>query len=92
MLQAIGQVRGDKEIAIRVMTWLLYAARSLRLDEVAILIKPGRQFEITQKLDRDAVLEICRSFIKLNQQTNVVDFAPFSVRVPESSLSAKRTR
>jgi hypothetical protein len=82
MFQAIGQVHEDKEIAVRVLTWLLYGARPLRLNELAIsvMIKPGRQFHADQKLDPDDILGICRSFIKLNEQTNVVEFAHFSVQ------------
>ncbi len=82
MFEVIGQVREDKEIAVRIVTWLLYAARPLRLDElaIAVMIKPGRRFHIDQKLDSDDVLGICRSFIKLNEQTNVVEFAHFSVQ------------
>src|SRR5579859_3117718 len=46
MFEVIGQVREDKEIAVRIVTWLLYAARPLRLDElaIAVMIKPGRRF------------------------------------------------
>jgi len=36
MMNAIGRVREDKEIAMNIMTWILYAARRLRLDELAV--------------------------------------------------------
>jgi hypothetical protein len=83
MLKAIGHIPSDLELVKTVLTWLLYSARPLRLDElaVAVAIKPGKDFDgYTQKLDYDEiVLETCSSFVKMNVSTRTVEIAHISV-------------
>jgi Ankyrin repeats (3 copies) len=82
ILENIGRVPEDLEIAINVITWLLYSTHPLSLREVSIaaVIEPSREYDPEQELDVDEmVLEICGSFLKMNSRTKIVEFAHLSV-------------
>ena len=73
----------DLRIARTALTWLIYLQRPFRLKELALaaIIDPQADFSDEQKLDRDEMLlEICGSFIKMNEETQIITFGHFSVR------------
>jgi len=67
MLNTIARVPGDKEIVVKVMAWLTYALRPLRMEELALVagLQPDKSFHFDQQIDLDEILEICGSFITI---------------------------
>ena len=63
--------------------WLIFCKRPLTLTElaVAIAVNPtDKRFDETKKFDDDEqVLEICSSFVKMDEQTHIVEVGHFSV-------------
>jgi hypothetical protein len=83
MFERIVKCPKDLKIATRALTWLLLGERPLTLRElaIAVVIDPDTEFEDDQRLDSEEVLlEICRSFLKLNPQTQIVEINHLSIR------------
>ena len=83
ILERIGKVEDDLEVAKKALTWVIFCKRPLKLRElaVAIAIDPDdRHFDDSRKLDYDEqILEICSSFVKMDDRTSIVEVAHFSV-------------
>jgi hypothetical protein len=83
MLERIARMPDDLRITRTALTWLIYLHRPFRLKELALaaIIDPETDFSDEQRLDRDEMLlEICGSFIKMNQETQIITIGHFSVR------------
>lgn len=63
------------------MTWLMFSTQPLRLSELAaaVSVEPGKQFELDQIVDAEVILEVCGSFIRRKDQSDLVEFAHISV-------------
>jgi predicted RNA-binding protein YlqC (UPF0109 family) len=83
ILERIGQVSDDLEVAKKALMWVIFCKRPLKLKElaVAIALDPDDcEFEKSRKLDEDEqILEICSSFVRMDEHTRIVEVAHFSV-------------
>ena len=83
ILQRIGNGSDNLEVAKKALMWLIFCKRPLRLTElaVAIAVDPTDEcFDDEKKLgDDEKILEICSSFIKMDERTRIVEVAHFSV-------------
>jgi ankyrin repeat protein len=70
-------------VAKKALMWVIFGQRPLTLKElaVAIALDPDDcEFEKSRKLDDDEqILEICGSFVRMDEHTHIVEVAHFSV-------------
>lgn len=70
------------QIAIKALRWLIYSARPLKLEALALasVIEPKHDFDEEGMLDEDEmVVDYCGSFVRLNRQSNIVEISHISV-------------
>lgn len=85
ILDRIGMAAEDLKIVTAALTWIVRGKRPLRLSELAIATALLLQtdegiFDEDQKLyNEEVLLVICGAFIKLNDETKVVELCHFSV-------------
>ena len=87
----------DLETGIRALAWLLYSTKPLKLYHLAMAtsIDPKRVFDEEQRFDDDETLfDICKSLIKVNRDSEVIEFSHISVlqflkaeRLPDGEMN-----
>lgn len=82
ILDQLKNTPDDLQIALRALTWLLYCGWPMTLTYLATAasVDPNYPYNEEQRLDENEnVLDICRSLIHINIETNLVEFSHISV-------------
>lgn len=80
-LNETNDAHDDLEFALRILTWLLYCNRCMKLSLLATAasIDPKHRFHEDQRLDEESIFDICRSLIHINKETGIIEFSHISV-------------
>lgn len=78
---------GDKDLALRILSWLFHTQRALRMDELleALVVEelePKEEFEdmLQNMLAPDEVIECCQSLVLYEESSGSVRFSHYTVQ------------
>lgn len=74
---------GDRALAIRVLSWLYYAFRPLRMDELleALVVEEGdRRLMRDDILQPEDIVDCCKSFVAYDESSGLVRFTHYTVQ------------
>jgi hypothetical protein len=84
IMDRIGKSRpGDQEVAMKILSWLFRAQRTLRMNELleALAVEPGdRVLERQYMFQSQDVIECCKSLVVHDEATGLVRFAHYTVQ------------